>query len=166
MEENKKVEIEVNEEHQEITEEKKTDELDKINDKFLRVSAEYQNYRKRTEKEKLDIYKYANEKFIQDLLPFMDDLDRAMLAIDKTEEVKSIKDGVNIIKKSFEDFLKKEGVTLIKADGETFNPEFHHAVLTEESEKDEGTILEELQKGYMLKDKVIRPTMVKVSKGE
>ncbi len=151
-----------------VAEEVKEDtpsELELLNDKYLRLNAEYINYKRRTEKEKIDIYKYANEKLIVDLLTFMDNIERAVESIKISEDKSSLLDGVSMIKKNFDDFLQKQGVEMIDSKGKEFDPNMHHAVLSEEAEGiEEGIVLEELQKGYMLKEKVIRPAMVKVSK--
>ncbi len=140
-------------------------ELEVLNDKFLRLNAEFINYKRRTEKEKSDIYKYANEKLILDLLTFMDNIERAVESIKISEDKSSLLDGVSMIKKNFDDFLQKQGVEIIESKGEEFDPNRHHAVLSEEVEgTEEGIVLDELQKGYTLREKVIRPAMVKVSK--
>ncbi len=170
MEEKKKEEVleEVLEEETPETEEQKEEspsELEILNDKYLRLNAEYINFKRRTEKEKIDIYKYANEKLIVDLLTFMDNIERAVESIKISEDKSSLLDGVSMIKKNFDDFLQKQGVEIIDSKGKEFDPNMHHAVLSEEVEgTEEGIVLEELQKGYMLKEKVIRPAMVKVSK--
>ena len=141
------------------------EEIEVLKEKNLRLTAEFQNYRRRTEKEKSDIYKFANEKFITELLPVLDNIERALLSIQGAEDHGAVVDGVNLIKKNFDEFLKKEGVEVIEAVGTPFDPNYHHAVLSEESEEhEEGVVLEEYLKGYKLKEKVIRPTMVKVSK--
>lgn len=141
------------------------DELDRLKDRHLRLQAEYANYRRRTEEEKSKIYSFANEKLILELLPIIDNFARALGNMKENDVSKSYKDGVKMIEKSLMQVLEKQGLECIEACGKEFNPEFHHAVLTEASkEKNSGIILEELQKGYKLKDKTIRPTMVKVSK--
>ena len=140
-------------------------ELEKANDRYLRLQAEYANFRRRTDEEKTKIYRLGNERLIVELLPILDNFGRAMENMAENDVSKSYLEGVEMIRKSFLQVLEKEGLECIEACGKNFDPESHHAVLTEESEdKTPGIILEELQKGYKLKDKMIRPTMVKVSK--
>jgi molecular chaperone GrpE len=138
--------------------------IDQLNDKYLRLNAEYQNYRKRVEKEKADIFKYGTEKLILDLLPMMDNFERA-LSLKNTEKMdRKILDGIVMIKKSFDDFFDKNGVKKIEALGQPFDPVMHHAVMTESVEDSASEhVIEVLQDGYLLNDKVIRTSMVKVS---
>jgi molecular chaperone GrpE len=140
-------------------------EVESLKETNLRLKAEFQNYKRRTEKEKSDIYKYANEKIVIELLAVMDNLDRALESIShNAEDHQNVLNGVEMIKKSFEDLLEKEGVAAIEAVNQPFDPNMHHAVMTEEKEDcDTDTVIEEFQKGYKLGDKVIRPSMVKVS---
>lgn len=139
--------------------------LDQKNEALLRTVAEYQNYRKRVEKEKQDIMKYANEKIMKDLITVHDNFERAIGAMDKENEaIASVVSGVEMIKKSFDDILDRYGVKEIDAEGQPFNPDHHHAVMTEDREGVEAsTVLEVFQKGYTLHERVIRPAMVKVS---
>jgi molecular chaperone GrpE len=140
-------------------------EIDKINDKYLRLNAEYMNYKKRTEKEKQDIYKYANEKLIVDLLPVLDSFDRAIVTMIVSDENKGLIDGINLIKKNLEDFLNKNNVISIETENMKFDPEFHNAVMTEcDESKEDDEIIQEFQKGYKIDTKVIRHSMVKVNK--
>lgn len=141
------------------------EELRLKNEALLRTVAEYQNYRKRVEKEKQDIMKYANEKIMKDLINVHDNFERAIGAMDKENEaLASVVSGVEMIKKSFDDILDRYGVKELEAEGQPFNPDHHHAVMTEEREGVEASVvLEVFQKGYTLHEKVIRPAMVKVS---
>ncbi len=129
------------------------------------MQAEFQNYKRRTEKEKSEIYKYANEKIVVELLAVMDNLDRALDSIShNAEDHQNVLNGVEMIKKSFEDLLEKEGVQVIEAVDQPFDPNLHHAVMTEEKDGcDSDVVIEEFQKGYKLGEKVVRPSMVKVS---
>lgn len=138
--------------------------IDQLNDKYLRLNAEYQNYRKRVEKEKADIFKYGTEKLILELLPMMDNFERA-LSLKNTEKMdQKILDGIVMIKKSFDDFFDKNGVKKIEALGQPFDPVMHHAVMTESVEDSASEhVIEVLQEGYLLNEKVIRTSMVKVS---
>lgn len=154
---------EANEEVDELTALKK--ENDALREAHLRVQAEFQNYKRRTEKEKSEIYKYANEKIVVELLAVMDNLDRALDSIShNAEDHQNVLNGVEMIKKSFEDLLEKEGVQVIEAVDQPFDPNLHHAVMTEEKDGcDSDVVIEEFQKGYKLGEKVVRPSMVKVS---
>lgn len=139
-------------------------ELDQLNDKFLRLNAEYQNYRKRVEKEKSDIFKYGNEKLFVEMLPIMDNFERAISASEQEASENKVLDGVKLIKKSFDELFERNGVMKIDALGQTFDPIKHHAVMTVESENEEkDQVIEVYQDGYALNDRVIRPSMVKVS---
>lgn len=158
-------------ENKDLKDDKKEEKIDdkqiivELNDKFLRLNAEFSNFKKRTEKEKSDIYKYANEKLIMSLLPVIDNMNRALLSIEEAKDHKLVIEGVNLVKKSFDDFLTKNGVEIIKAVGEKFDPSFHHAIMIEENDKiEDEIIIDEFERGYKLNDKVIRPSMVKVSK--
>jgi len=149
----------------EMTEEEKLrKEKDEINEKFLRLTAEFQNYKRRTETEKKDIYAYANEKIIVDLLAVVDNYDRAMANLDKDVD-ESLTKGIHMIYNQLQEILKKFGLNEIEAVDAEFDHNFHHAVMQEEVEGKEGNIVTDvLQKGYTLNKKVIRASMVKVSK--
>ena len=145
-------------------------ELDKANeqiaalsDKLIRNAAEFDNYKKRTAREKEDFYKSAVCETVAPLLPVLDNLERAVAAAEDSGECGSVLDGVKMVKKQFEDALKSIGVEPIEAVGEQFDPEKHNAVMTADSDEDENTVLEEFQKGYIYRDKVVRHSMVKVS---
>lgn len=134
-----------------------------ISDKYMRLQAEFQNFKKRTEKEKSNLYKFANEKLFVDLLPLMDNMERALASTEDGSE--GIVDGLKMIKKSLDEIFTKNGVEGITAVGEAFDPELHHAVMSDESDDhDSEHVIEEFQKGYKLNEKVIRHSMVKVSK--
>ncbi len=153
-------EVKEEEQEDELTKVKK--ELDSLKDANLRLNAEFQNFRRRVEKEKADIYKFANEKLMLDLLPVVDNFERALSTM--SCEGSTIVDGIDLIKKNLLDFLEKNNVKAIEALNEPFDHDLHHAVMTEEREGVEANIvIEEFQKGYMLGEKVIRHSMVKVS---
>ena len=142
--------------------EEKAEEVDEdLQTKFLRLSADFQNYRRRVDKEKSDIYAYANEKIVLQLLEVMDNFERAMQAADPEDK---FSEGMSLIFKQLEDLLKKNNVEEIEALGKSFDPAYHNAVMTEAAEDTEsGTITKVLQKGYTMNSKVIRPAMVAVS---
>lgn len=134
---------------------------EELNTRYLRLAADFQNYKRRVEKEKGDIYAYANEKIVVELLDVIDNFERAL---EHGAENESFAEGMNMIFKQFRGVLEKSGVEEINALGENFDPNFHHAVLTEKSDEHEsGKVIQVLQKGYLLNKKVIRPAMVKVA---
>jgi len=132
-------------------------------DSYLRVTADFQNYKRRAEKEKTDIYKFAGEKVLVDLLPIVDNIERAIAHV-SDEEQGGLADGVRMIHKSLLSLLEQHGVEAIAALGEPFDPEMHHAVQMVPSDDHEPhAVIEEYQKGYKLNGKVIRYSMVKVA---
>ena len=129
--------------------------------KYMRLMADFQNYKKRTEKEKSDIYAYANEKLVTEFLTVIDNFERA-LAHECTDE--SYTEGMKMIFNQFTGALEKAGLEEIKALGEDFDPMFHNAVMMEDNDAYEsGKVTNVMQKGYMLNKKVIRPAMVMVN---
>ncbi len=131
-----------------------------LTDSFLRLQADFTNYKNRTEQEKSNIIKSASEEVMNGLLPVLDNFERALENIEKDT---SIYEGVELIYTQLIDKLKASGLEEIVAEGQEFDPNYHHAVLMEESDKyEKGYVLEVLQKGYTLNGKVIRPSMVKV----
>ncbi|MBP5750748.1 MAG: nucleotide exchange factor GrpE [Firmicutes bacterium] len=132
-------------------------------DKYTRLYAEIQNFRRRTEKEKSDIYAFANEKFAMGLLEVMDNFERAMEHAADSSDPK-LAEGMQLILKQLQGVLEKNNVEEIEALGKPFDPNYHNAVMTEAAEGAEsGTVTKVLQKGYMLNKKVIRPSMVAVA---
>ena len=149
------------EEEGKACEEAPSAEEEALNTKYLRLMADFQNYKRRTEKEKNDIYAFANEKIVSELLNVIDNFERALDAGDSGD---SFVEGMNLIFKQLQGVLEKAGVVEIEALGQDFDPNFHHAVLMEDSaEYESGKVTAVLQKGYLLNNKVIRPTMVKVA---
>lgn len=139
-------------------EEKSTESSD---DKYIRLMADFQNFKRRTEKEKSDIYAYANEQLLTALLPVMDNFERALEHGDKEDKYAQ---GIEMIFNQMKEALEKSGLKEIEALEKPFDPNFHNAVLTEDKEGVEsGHVTEVLQKGYTLNGKVIRPSMVKVN---
>nr|WP_245985167.1 nucleotide exchange factor GrpE [Oceanobacillus bengalensis] len=132
--------------------------------RMLRLQAEFDNYKKRTQKEKEADRKYKSQDLVTELLPAIDNLERA-LQVETTDETKSIVDGISMVHRQLLDALKSQGVETIETEGQEFDPNLHHAVMQVEDESFESNlVVEELQKGYILKDRVIRPAMVKVNK--
>ena len=145
------------EKEEEVKEEGK-EESDDL--RYLRLMADFQNYKKRVEKEKRDLYSYANEKIMGALLTVMDNFERAL----EHDADENFKEGIEMIFKQLQDVLEKSGLAEIPALGEEFDPNVHSAVMTEETEDYEsGKVSGVMQKGYTLNGKVIRPTMVKVA---
>ena len=137
-------------------------EEEALNARYLRLMADFQNFKRRTEKEKNDIYAFANEKIISELLNVIDNFERAL---DAGNAEDSFYKGMEMILKQLLGVLEKAGASEIAALGEEFDPNFHNAVMTEDSDEYEsGKVTEVLQKGYVLNNKVIRPSMVKVAK--
>ncbi|MDU5099888.1 MAG: nucleotide exchange factor GrpE [Peptoniphilus grossensis] len=155
-------EEEVQDDSQEVTNDSSDDEkYQDLMDKFMRLQADFANYKRRTEAQKTEYVELGVKKIVNDLLPVLDNFERAL---DSIEEKDSTYDGILMIKNQLTDVLKKEGIVEMKALGEEFDPTYHHAVLTEDSDEyDSGYVIEVLQKGYLINDKTLRPAMVKVS---
>lgn len=135
-----------------------TAKIAELNDKYVRLAAEYDNYRKRTMKEKVDLIKGAGSDILVGLLPVMDDFERALTHMNDATDVTSLKEGVDIIYKKFSEFLNKKGVSEIPAKGEAFDADLHEAVTTIPAPSDElkGKVFDCVEKGYRMGDKVIR----------
>ncbi|WP_342562481.1 nucleotide exchange factor GrpE [Paenibacillus sp. FSL R7-0345] len=130
----------------------------------LRVQADFDNFRRRTQKEKEELAQYATSKLVTELLPVLDNFERALVTAPGGTESEAFTKGINMIFRQLEGVLKSEGLTAMETVGQPFNPEYHQAIMQVESEEhEEGIVTEEVQKGYLLKDKVLRPAMVKVS---
>ncbi|AIQ54272.1 nucleotide exchange factor GrpE [Paenibacillus sp. FSL R7-0331] len=130
----------------------------------LRVQADFDNFRRRTQKEKEELAQYATSKLVTELLPVLDNFERALVTAPGNAESEAFTKGINMIFRQLEGVLKSEGLTAMETVGQPFNPEYHQAIMQVESEEyEEGIVTEEVQKGYLLKDKVLRPAMVKVS---
>ncbi|MEW6187988.1 MAG: nucleotide exchange factor GrpE [Thermodesulfobacteriota bacterium] len=134
-------------------------------DRYLRLSAELENYKKRMEKEKSDLYKFANENIVKDLLPVLDNLERALEHGREEETSKALIEGVELTHKSLWTVLEKHGLSRIEALGETFDPNHHEAVMVQEDgQRPDGEVISQMQLGYRLHNRLIRPAMVVVSK--
>ena len=144
--------------------EKLEEELKQSEDKYLRLYAEFENFKRRKNKEIETNNVYKSQKVITEILPSLDNLERALQVESDNEEIKSLLKGVEMVYEGLLNVLKSEGVELIETENAQFDPNYHHAVMQEEdSEKESGAILDTFQKGYKLKDRVIRPAMVKVN---
>lgn len=148
-----------------------TDELTKLQDeleaeqnKYLRLLADFDNFKRRTQKDKEISSKFRAQSLLTDLLPVLDNFERALAVEAKGDEAVTIMKGVLMVQKSLLEAVKREGLEEIKSVGEPFDPNFHQAVMQEIDEQAEpGSVLQELQKGYTLKGRVLRPSMVKVN---
>lgn len=148
-------------EKKESQEEKLMKEKDGLKDTLQRLQAEFENYKKRTEKECVDFRKYSNAKLITKMLPILDSFE---LALKNSQQPEQFRKGIELIYSQFFQTLEDEGLRKIEALKKRFDPYKHEVLLTEESEEDENTILEELQRGYMLNEEVLRHTKVKIAK--
>ena len=140
------------------------EELKQSEDKYLRLYAEFENFKRRKNKEIETNNVYKSQKVITEILPSLDNLERALQVESDNEEIKSLLKGVEMVYEGLLNVLKSEGVELIETENAQFDPNYHNTVMQEEdSEKESGAILDTFQKGYKLKDRVIRPAMVKVN---
>jgi molecular chaperone GrpE len=150
--------------------EEKVESLEKeakeTHDRLLRVSAEFENYKKRAAREMNDFRKFANESFVKAMLPVIDNLDRAIESSNNDKHIsKSMVEGVNMTLKEILKVFEQFGVKRFESIGNTFDPNLHQAVMQEETDTfPENTVSKELQKGYMIHDRLLRPAMVVVSK--
>jgi molecular chaperone GrpE len=141
--------------------------LEKERDEYLadlrRVAADFDNYRKRVARDQQSLVSRAHERLVKELLPVLDDLERALVAAEEHEEAR-LEEGVQLVHRELSDTLRKEGLVEIETDG-AFDPHVHEALLTQPSDEGEGTILQVIQKGYRLGDHVLRPARVVISQG-
>lgn len=136
-------------------------DLQEKKDRLLRLQADFDNFRRRSAKEREEISAVVTQNFCKDMLPLLDNFERAMAA--GTKDVEAFQKGVEMIFTQFQEILKKNGLEHIEAIGQKFDPNFHQAVMrVEDPEKEDDTVAQELQKGYMVKGRVIRPSMVQV----
>jgi len=147
-------EEEVEEPKEPTTEEK----LAELQDRYLRLTAEYDNFRKRTLKEKIDLQKSANESLLGALLPVADDFDRAMQSVEDATDIEAVKEGMRLISGKFQGFLNQQGVKEIEAVNNKFDTDVHEAItkIPAPSKKLKGKVVDVVQKGYYLNDKVLR----------
>jgi molecular chaperone GrpE len=147
--------------------EQETSELDELKDRYLRLAADFENYKRRTLKEREDLYNYGNENLIKELLETVDNLERALGHARGSEErvdAKTLLEGVELTHRSLMRALEKFGVQLVEAEGERFDPHVHEAVRQVDSdEHPPGTVVDVHQQGYLLKDRLLRPALVGVS---
>jgi len=163
-------EVSVAKEPEEVSEEEELEEKEKsseeiiqeLQDKYIRLSADFDNYRKRNLKEKMDLIKLAGEDILLKLLPVLDDFDRALQTMNEATDCEAMKEGVDLIHNKFKEFLSSNGIKEISAMNEEFNTDLHEAVtkVPAPSKKMKGKIVDVVEKGYFLHDKVIRYSKV------
>jgi len=163
--------VEQAEENQEKTEEAEKSGLqekyDQMNNQYVRLAADFDNYRKRQAQERENLLKYGAEETLKKLIEVLDNFDRAQKAIENIEDCQQVKDSFNLVCNQMKDTLKKLGLETIETEGKEFDPNFHEAVMqTPTSEHEEGTIITELQKGYKIGGKVLRASLVNVAAAE
>ncbi|MFR1672600.1 MAG: nucleotide exchange factor GrpE [Candidatus Gastranaerophilaceae bacterium] len=151
-----------------VQDDKKVDELqekyDTLNQQYLRLAADFDNYRKRQAQEREDLLKYGAENALKKLIEVLDNFERGEKALADVEDCQQVKDSFNLVHKQVIETLTKLGLETIEAEGKEFDPNFHDAVMqTPTNEHPENTIINELQKGYKLGDKVLRPSLVNVA---
>lgn len=142
-------------------------DYDKLNQQYVRLAADFDNFRKRQEQERENLIKYGTEAALKKMIEVLDNFERGQKALENVEDCEKVKESFNLVHKQVHEALSKLGLEEIKAVGEEFDPNFHEAVMqTPTSEHPEHTVINELQKGYKLGDKVLRPTLVNVATAE
>jgi molecular chaperone GrpE len=142
-----------------------TAEKGSLYDKLLRGQAEFENYRRRTERERAELYEHGREDVLLQFLPVVDNFERALSSLETSEgDAEALRHGVELIHKQFKDALSKLGLEPVEAVGQTFDPHVHEAVTTEATDKHkENTVIQEFQRGYKIGDRLLRPAKVKVA---
>lgn len=159
---------------EEVVEQKETEaenklqqDFDNLNNQYLRLAADFDNYRKRQVQEREDLLKYGAEESLKKIIEVLDNFDRAKQSIENTDDVNQVKESFNVLYNQIFDNLAKLGLEVIDSQGKEFDPNFHEAVMkTATNEHPENHVIMELQKGYKLGDKVLRPALVNVSAEE
>ena len=140
---------------------------DELNNKYIRLAADFENFRKRQVQEREDLLKYGAVNTLKQLIEVLDNFDRGQKAVENIEDCQKVKDSFNLVMKQMKDTLTKLGLEVIETEGKEFDPNFHEAIMqTPTSEHPEGTIINELQKGYKVGDKVLRASLVNVASAE
>lgn len=133
-------------------------------EQLLRLRADFDNSRKRLEREKLEAIKFANERLLGEILPIVDNLDRAMASLSEGHDPEKVKQGLKLAQGEIHQILESHGVEVVKAEGEAFDPAKHEAVgVVERGDVEDGTVVQEIQRGYLLNGRLIRPSRVKIS---
>ena len=162
--ENEEIKSEKEEKVEKKQEKSDAEKLVEMNDKYLRLAAEYDNYRKRTLRERMELTKSAGEDILVNILPVMDDFERALNVIDQSKDISAVKEGIHLIYNKFTEFLKQRGVKEIEAKEKEFDTDLHEAItkIPAPDEKLKGKVVDVIEKGYFLNEKVIRFSKVVV----
>lgn len=163
--ENNNLEEQTNTQEEPVTQDNKLqEEYDKLNQQYVRLAADFDNYRKRQEAERENLIKFGTENALKNLLEVLDNFERGQKTLESVEDCEKVKESFNLVHKQVRETLAKLGLEEIQAVGEEFDPNYHEAVMqTPTNEHPEHTVITELQKGYKLGDKVLRPTLVNVA---
>lgn len=150
--------VENQEQSEDVKEPTAEEKYNELNDRFLRLYAEFDNFRRRTNKEKVDIISNANAGILKDMLPVIDDFERAIANNETVEDIEALKEGFGLIYNKFKSMLESKGLKAMQAKGEVFDSEIHEAIanIPAPSENDKGKVIDDVEKGYYLNDKVIR----------
>ena len=155
------------EQETEVVDDGYKEKYEQLNNQYVRLAADFDNYRKRQAQERENLLKYGAEETLKKLIEVLDNFDRAQKAIENIEDCTQVKDSFNLVCNQMKDTLKKLGLEVIETEGKEFDPNFHEAVMqTPTNEHEEGTIITELQKGYKIGDKVLRAALVNVAAAE
>jgi molecular chaperone GrpE len=149
------------EDTQETTESGEDERLAALEDKLLRVAADFENYKKRAARERAEYVTHANERLVKELLPILDDLERALDAVGDHQEA-TVEEGVRLVHRSLASLLERNGVKQISTEGK-FDPHVHEALLSQPSDAEEGSVIDVVQKGYTIGDRVVRPARVVIA---
>ena len=156
-----------NDDNQQSQESELQKKYDTLNQQYVRLAADFDNYRKRQEHEREELLKFGTENALKKMIEVLDNFERGQKALENVEDCEKVKESFNLVHKQVIDALTKLGLETIETEGKEFDPNFHDAVMrTPTSEKPEHTILNELQKGYKMGDKVLRPALVNVATAE
>lgn len=137
----------------------------KPEDEILRLRADFENAKKSLVREKSDAIRFANERLLSEILPIVDNFDRAMVSLEEGHDAEKVKAGLELAQSEFHQVLEKHGVQVIKSIGEVFDPRLHEAVAAvETSDVEEGKVVDEIQRGYLLNGRLIRPSRVRIAK--
>lgn len=170
VEENQGVEANTNtseETQPEVTDNKLQEDFDNLNNQYIRLAADFDNYRKRQAQERENLLKYGASETMKKLIEVLDNFDRGEKAVESVEDCQQVKESFNLVCKQMRETLQKLGLEIIEAEGQEFDPNFHEAVMqTPTSEHPENTVINVLQKGYKMGDKVLRPALVNVATAE
>ena len=151
-----------------MSDEKEKPETDAVKaedqrDQLLRLRADFENSKKRMEREKFEAIKFANEHLLAEILPIVDNFDRAMISLSEGHDPEKVKAGLKIAQEELHQILAEHGVEVVKAIGQPFDPKFHEAVgIIENADAEEGTVMEEIQRGYLLNGRLLRPSRVRI----